>query len=184
MNEPFGRGIVAGILGVIAINIVEAILKFLTISETALWEAGGIVFLSEKALEITKGIAIGIFSHFFVALVLGVFISYYIFFSGTNLAVIKSVGISLIAMFITLGLIFPLREIAVEMQDSPSDVLSAIIDHIVFGIIAGYIIKYLQIKNIPKDQSDNKNKYLYIPKEAKRVLHHKKRKKFIKPIKI
>ena len=35
MKDPFGKGMIAGIVGVIAINIVEFILKLMKISETA-----------------------------------------------------------------------------------------------------------------------------------------------------
>src|SRR5690606_9058963 len=101
------RGIVAGTLGVIAINIVEFILTLIKISETALWEAAGIVFLSEKALETPLGLLIGIVSHVFVGLVLGVLISYYIYFSGANFSILKGTGVSLIALLIVLGIVFP-----------------------------------------------------------------------------
>ena len=50
LKDPFGKGMIAGIIGVVAINIAELLLRLLKISETALWEAGGIVFLSESAL--------------------------------------------------------------------------------------------------------------------------------------
>ncbi len=133
-------------IGVIAINILEIIMRLLKISETTLWEAGGSVFLSAKALETPLGITIGFMSHIFVALIIGVVISYYIFFSGTNMAVWKGVGLSVIAVFLVLGIFFPMRHLATEMQNSPNDVLSAFIDHIVFGGLAGYTIAYLQNK--------------------------------------
>ncbi len=152
MKDPVGPGLIAGIAGVIAINIAEFFLELLGISETTLWEAGGIFFLSEKAVETPLGIAIGVFSHVFVGILIGVIISYYIFFSGIDFAVLKSTGVSLIALFITLGIVFPMRELAPEMQNSPGDVLSAFIDHIVYGILAGYIIKYLQLKDKKGDE--------------------------------
>lgn len=62
------------------------------------------------------------------------------------MAIWKGVTVSLVVLFIILGIVFPLRQIAPEMQDSPGDVLSAFIDHIVFGGLAGYIISYYQNK--------------------------------------
>ena len=141
MKDPFGRGIFAGSIGVIVINLVEYLLAYLQISETPLWVAGGLVFLSEKALATPLEIFIGVLSNVFVAIVVGIAISYYIFFSGTDFAVLKGVGISLIVLFLAQGVIFPMRELAPEIKDSPSDVLAAFIDHTVFGALSGYVIK-------------------------------------------
>ena len=178
MKDPFGRGIIAGLAGVIAINILEFFLQLLGISETQLWEAGGIIFLSESALQTPLGIAIGVFSHVFVALVVAVGISYFLLLSGGDFSVLKGIGISLIAGFITLILVFPLRGLATEMQDSPGDVFSALLDHIVFGALVAYIIKYLHNKNKP---SDNTIKKLHITPGSKMRL---KKKQFIKPKRI
>ena len=143
---PFGRGLVACIPGIIAINIVEYILKLMQISETPLPQAGAIFFLTEEAARTPLGIAIGFFAHIFVAVLAGILISYYIYYSGTDYAVIKGIVISMLFLFITLGIVFPLRDLAVEMQGSPNDVLAAIIDHTVFGALVGWTIKYLQEK--------------------------------------
>lgn len=183
MKDIFGRGLIAGIAGAILINIVEVFLTLLNISESTLWEAGGIVFLSEQVLDTPLGIAIGVFSHVFVSLVVGIGISYYLYFSGTNYAVLKGIGISLIAGFITLGIVFPLRGLAPEMQHSPGDVTAAFIDHIVFGALAGYIVKYGQTKNKPEEQPDHKN-HLYVPLGSKKLTKSKKHNKFKKPKKI
>jgi hypothetical protein len=144
---PFGRGLVASIPGIIAINIVEYILKLMQVSETPLSQAGAIFFLTEEAARTPLGIAIGFFAHIFVAVLVGVLISYYIFYSGTDYAVIKGIVISMLFLFISLGIVFPLRELAVEMQSSPGDVLAAIIDHAVFGALVGWVIKSLQGKH-------------------------------------
>ncbi len=109
VNDPFGRGLIAAIAGAIAINIAELILDMLKISETTLWEAGGIFFLTEQAVQTPFGITIGVFSHIFVSLVVGVLISYYLYYSGTHFAILKGISISLITLFITLGLVFPKR---------------------------------------------------------------------------
>ena len=119
--------------------------------------------------------AIGIFSHVFIAIVLGVAISYYIYFSGTNFAVLKGAGFSLITVFIVLGIIFPLRKLALEMQDSPGDVLSAFIDHTVFGALSGYLVAYLQNKTAARfDKNDSpagsyKTKKFHITAEMKKL---------------
>ncbi|MDW7650533.1 MAG: hypothetical protein SCK29_10345 [Bacillota bacterium] len=152
MKDPFGRGLVAGLAGVLTINAVEFLLMYLNLSETPLWQAGGIVFLTESALQTPLGIAIGIFSHVFIAIVLGIIIAYYIHYTDVDFAILKGVGLSLIAGFIVLTIIFPFRGLAADMQSSPGDVLSALIDHTVFGALAGFIIKYLQVRD---DQKDN-----------------------------
>ncbi len=144
MKDPVGRGLIAGAAGVLAINLVEVLLMKLNISETPLWQAGGIVFLTEPALKTPLGMAIGIFSHIFIGLVLGTAIAYYISCTGKDFAVLKGTGLSLIAGFVVLTIIFPMRQVAVEMQSSPGDVLSALIDHSVFGALAGYTVKRLQ----------------------------------------
>ena len=156
MKDPFGRGIIAGLIGVIAINLVEFVLLALKISETPLWQAGGLPFLSEKALKTPLGIAIGIFSHVFVAIVIGISIAYFITLTGNSLVIFKGMGISLIAGFFVLGILFPLRGLAEQMQQSPKDVLSAIIDHAVFGAVAGYVIK--KLTPVPKKPSLKKAK--------------------------
>lgn len=144
MKKPFGQGLVASLVGAIAINVVEFILKLIKISETALWEAGAIFFLSEEAAKTPLGITIGVLTHIFVAIVVGLTISYFIFYSGRDFAIIKGITISLISLFITLGIVFPLRGLAPQMQESPGDVMAAFIDHIVFGALVGYIIGYLR----------------------------------------
>jgi hypothetical protein len=166
---------------VVAINIVEFILMRLKISETPLWQAGGIIFLSEQALQTPLGITIGILSHIIVAIVLGVAISYYINYTGTDLAIFKATGVSLLALFFALGIFFPLRELATEMQDSPGDVTAAFIDHIVFGIVAGLAVKYLQVRNELNDSGqDKKPVHVYTTKN----LVKRKKQKFKKPKKI
>ncbi len=152
MNDPFGRGLIAGVAGVIAINIAEFIMDLFGISETTLWEAGSIFFLTERAVETPLGIAIGVITHVFVSLVVGLLISYYLFFSGTDYAIFKGIVVSLLGLFITLGIVFPMRELVPEIHDSPNDVLSAYIDHIIFGALAGHIIKYFTNKE-KKEQS-------------------------------
>ncbi len=147
MKEPFGIGLAAGTAGVIAINIAEYFLDRLGISETKLWEAGGIFFLSEEAVKTPLGTIIGVITHVFVGLLVAIIISYFLYYSGTDLAVMKGITISLVALLLTLGIVFPLRELAPEMQDNPSDVLSAFIDHIIFGAVAGHIVWYFQGKN-------------------------------------
>ncbi len=147
MRNPFGEGLIVGIIGVASINIAEFIMMALNISETPLWEAGGIVFLSEDALQTTLGFAIGLLSHILVGIAVGLAISYYIYFTGTDFIVLKATGVSLAALFFVLGILFPLRGLAQGMRDSPNDVLSAFIVHFVFGIVAGYTVKYLQAKS-------------------------------------
>lgn len=147
MKDPVGVGTIAGLVGVLAINLVEYVLLNLNISETPLWHAGGIVFLTEAALQTPLGIAIGIFSHVFIAIVLGVLIAYYISFTGKELAIMKGIGVSLIAGFIVLTIIFPLRGLAADIQQSPGDTFAALIDHTVFGALAGYVIIRLQSKS-------------------------------------
>ncbi len=105
------------------------------------------VFLSEKVIKSPLGIVIGIMSHVFVGLVVGVIIAYYIETTGVKMAIGKGVFVSVIVLYLILGVLFPMRHLAREMQDSPSDVLSAFIDHIVFGGITGYIVSYFQKKN-------------------------------------
>jgi hypothetical protein len=144
LKTPFGQGLAAGLIGAIAINVVEFILRLINLSETTLWQAGGIFFLSEEAMQTPLGIAIGVLTHIFVALLVGIIISYFLFYSGTDFAIMKGITISLLSLFITLGIVFPLRGLAAEMQDNPSDVLSAFIDHVVFGALAGFIIRYFQ----------------------------------------
>ena len=146
MKDPFGRGLIASVAGAVAINITEFILDLLNISETTLWRAGGIFFLTEEAVATPLGIFIGVITHAFVAIVVGLFISYFMLYTGTNYAVIKGIIISLFALFITLGIIFPLRGLAPEIHSFPNDVLAAFIDHTVFGIIVGYTVKHLQEK--------------------------------------
>lgn len=184
MKDPFGKGMIAGIVGVIAINIVEFILKLMKISETALWEAGGIVFLSEQALKTPLGIAIGVLSHIFVAIFVGIGIAYYLHFSGMDFAVLKGIGISLIALFIALGIFFPLRGLAIEMQGSPNDVSAAFIDHIVFGALGGYIVKYLHVKSKDSKKNGNTEKYLRFTSDSTKDVKSKGHKKFKKPKKI
>jgi len=186
MQDPVGRGIIAGAIGVIAINLVEVLLTYLKISETPLWQAGGIVFLNEDALKTPLGIAIGVFSHVFIALVIGVVIAYYIYYSGTDFAAIKGAGLSIIAGFTVLAIIFPLRGIAKEMQSSPRDVLSALIDHAVFGLLAGFIVKYLQLKYNANDSksSDSEKKCKYVKVLLKRHFKEPSKVNFKKPKKI
>ncbi len=183
MKDPVGRGIIAGIIGAIAINIVEFILMLLKISETPLWQAGGMVFLSEQALQTPLGMTIGILSHVIVAIVLGVAISYYIAYTGTSFAVLKGTGVSLLALFFVLGIFFPLRGLATEMQDSPGDVTAAFIDHIVFGILAGFVVKYLQLRN-EKNESEQDDKKSIPVYTTNTLIKNKKLQKFKKPKKI
>lgn len=184
-DDPFGKGIIAGLVGVLAINLVEVLLTLIKLSETPLWQAGGIVFLTEAALQTPLGIAIGIFSHIFIAVALGVIIAYYITYSGSELAVYKGAGISLIAGFIVLTIIFPLRGLAKDMQGSPGDVLSALIDHAVFGALAGYIIKHF-LSNNEKEKSrpENKINHLSVSLKPHTKPHIKKQIIFKKPKKI
>lgn len=151
MKDPFGRGLIAGIVGAIAINIVEFFLDLANISETTLWEAGGIFLLTKEAVKTPLGITIGLMTHVFVAITVGILISYFLYFSGTNFAVIKGIVVSLFSLFITLGIVFPLRELTPEMQSNPQDVLSAFIDHVVFGALAGYIIVFMGNKTRKKN---------------------------------
>jgi hypothetical protein len=144
LKKPFGQGLAAGLVGVTAVNIVELFLKRLNISETTLWKAGSLFFLSEQAAQTTLGIFIGVLTHIFVALLVGLAISFFLYYSGTDFAMIKGITISMISLFITLGIVFPLRELAPEMQQNPGDILAAFIDHTVFGALAGYFIGYFQ----------------------------------------
>jgi uncharacterized membrane protein YagU involved in acid resistance len=73
-------------------------------------------------------------------------ISYFLYFSGDKLAIWKGVMISLLFLYFILAILFPFRHLAPEMQDNPTDVLSAFIDHIVFGGLAGYMITVFQKK--------------------------------------
>ncbi len=102
--------------------------------------------IPKTAVQTPLGIFIGVITHIFVGIVFGIVTSYYLYYSGTDYAVIKGISLSLIGLFITLGIVFPLRELVPEIHDSPNDVLSAFIDHIVFGVVAGSVIKYLQQK--------------------------------------
>jgi hypothetical protein len=183
MKDPFGRGLIAGIIGVIFINIIEFIMMLLKFSETPLWQAGGIVFLSEEALQTPLGITIGILSHVFVAIAVGIAISYYITYTGIDLAIFKATGVSLIALFFVLGIFFPLRGLATEMQDSTSDTMAAFIDHIAFGIIAGFVVKYLQVRNQTDDSEQGNKKTIYVHPKQK-LVKSKKQQKFKKPHKI
>ncbi len=146
MNDIFGRGFYAAIVGLIAINIAELIMSALHISSTTLWQAGGSLFLTEKTLNTPLGITIGVTSHILMGLFVGVAISYYIYFTGTNYGVLKGTGVSLLMVFIVLGLIFPLRGINLDMQNNPADVTSAFIDHLIFGVSVSYIISFYQDK--------------------------------------
>lgn len=179
MKDVFGRGIIAGIVGIVAINLVEVLLAFLNISETPLWQAGGIVFLSEQALQTPLGIAIGVFSHVFIGIVVAIAISYFIHATGSNLATLKGIGLSLVVGFITLALIFPLRGVATEMQNSPGDVLAAFIDHTVFGALAGYLIGMYQTDKSGQKTGQLHQETLHVPQKfiVKKTLRFKKPKK-------
>lgn len=75
------------------------------------------------------------------------------------------------------------------MQDSPGDVLSAFIDHTVFGALSGYLVAYLHNKTDAQlDKNDSpagsyKTKKFDITAKMKKLIKKKKRTRFKKPAK-
>ncbi|MFZ5945297.1 MAG: hypothetical protein ACOYVD_14425 [Bacillota bacterium] len=186
MREPFMQGIISGVIGLIAINIAELLMRLVNLSQTTLWQAGGSVFLSKKALQQPLGVAIGFASHIFVGITLAILIAYYIHYTNGKFPVLKGLAISVAVLFIILGIFFPLRKLNMEMQNNPKDVLSAFIDHTIFGIVAGYSVYKLQ-KGINFNLFKRKAGFYLIPAEAKKLLlgnKKAKKKKFKKPCKI
>ncbi len=144
MQDPFSRGLVAGMAGVVAINLAELIMRGLNISKTTLWQAAGQVFLSPDALKSPLGITVGVISHILVTLFVATAISYFIYFTGPAWAVFKGMWVSLFFLFVFVGWALPARKIIMSYE--PKDVISAIINHLIVGLVAGYLIKYFQLK--------------------------------------
>lgn len=86
-------------------------MKYVKLSETALWEAGGYVFLSEKALNTPLGKVVGFTSHVFIGIFVGVSISYFLYFTGNQNGILKGIALSLSSLYLALGIIFPLKDL-------------------------------------------------------------------------
>jgi len=168
-EDPFGRGVAASIIGIVALDIADYFMMLINISKTPLWEAGGAVLLSENALKEPLGIAIGFASHMIVAMFVGIAISYFLYITGTNFSILKGIGLSFIALYIVLVLVFPFRGLSTEMENSPPDVLSAFIDHSVFGGIVAYTVAVLQKKEIFEQHSLTTKQTLNPPARKKKV---------------
>lgn len=154
MNEPFGRGLIASLIGILCTNIIELLMKSVKLSETALWQAGGYVFISdEKILNTPLGIAVGLTSHVFIGICVGISISYFLYFTGNQNGILKGITVSLAYLYLAQGIVFPLKQLAVGIENSPKDVISAYIDHFVFGVAVAYVIIYLQKKTTEKRNS-------------------------------
>lgn len=145
MNDPFGRGLIASLIGLLFINIIELFMKFIKLSETALWQAGGYVFITdEKVLNTPLGIAVGFSSHVFIGIFAGISISYFLYSTGNKNGVLKGITVALSFLYLAQGIVFPLKNLAVGIENTPKDVISAYIDHFVFGAVTAYVIIYLQ----------------------------------------
>lgn len=175
-RNPYYGGLLAGSIAIIAINLAEFLMRILNISETTLWQAGGAVFLAEKALMTPLGIGIGIFSHILVSLFMAIIITYYLQLTGKDYAILKGLSISLAAMFVFFGLVFPIRNINLSMQNSAKDVLSAFIDHIIFGLVVGLILGYIYDKTPSKVKSKQQKpkfkskRFVLLPAQAKKTI--------------
>lgn len=120
-------------------------MKFIKLSETALWQAGGYVFITdEKILNTPLGIAVGFASHVFIGIFVGISISYFLYFTGNQNGILKGIAVTLASLYLAQGVVFPLKNLPVGIENSPKDVISAYIDHFVFGAVAAYVIIYLQ----------------------------------------
>lgn len=145
MYEPFSRGVIAGIAGVIAINLVELLGKVIGLSKTSLSQGAGLVFLSQEAVKTPLGIILGFTSQICVTIFVAIVISFFIYFIGIGWSLVKGAAISLLFMYVFLGWAIPMRKIMIP--NAPNDVLMGFIVHIVAGAVIAYAVKYLHNRN-------------------------------------
>lgn len=144
MQEPFNRGVIAGISGVIVINLAELLMKIIGLSKTSLWQGAGLVFLSKESLKTPLGITLAFSSQLFVTIFVAIVISSFLYYTGTGWALLKGTAVSLFFMYIFVGWAIPMRNIIIS--NAPNDVLMVFIVHIVTGAAIAYTVKYLQSK--------------------------------------
>lgn len=139
-KDTFTTGVVAGILGLLAMHLSSWAWKSAGIIDLTTLQVSAAIFLTPSQIDTLAGTIVGILAHIMVGSAGGVLLAYFIKFSGKEFFWLKGLGLSGFMLLVGMGLIVRIMDITPEMRADSTITLVHFFNYFIYGLVVAYVI--------------------------------------------
>ena len=134
----------AGLIGALLVNGLTYFCRFVGVRVSTPWEIAASVFVNDRLIHSTAGIALGLAGSIALSTACALLIAFVLKWTGANKAWLKGIICADALGFITMGLFMRLLDIWPQIRDEPETNIEALFGLTMLGIVQAVLIKKWQ----------------------------------------